>query len=1000
MPGLLIAIYFLPRSEALLFDAWKTSFGVKERGFVYEKLFGIAPIRYDIDVQGRVIALYIRDQYLRSIEELPGIEKFTSLRHLEISDSPVERTIDVSSFIELDELILKNTRLTHIVGLDKLTRLNRLDLEGSPIEAIDASGSVQKFNLSSTKVTDLSSLALLQQIKELTLEEMDLSQVRGLESLPPIDLISFRRCTHVPLERLGRVKILILDGSDVTDLSPLSRSKELTVLSIFDTRVESLKGLENSSVLAINSNNPDFTADFVRDFFNRDVALWRVNFNALSVSTLVPEPVWYTGSIISIILVVTGVFALLPLPFVWRTPPLLKLKRITRFMIPGAFMVLAPWMIANLDLPFNAGPEDRFGLGHVMKVHAALIACSWLILIPLLLVLLDTKALRQHVISAPATMFSWLFMWWGRPLLIVSPLFVLIGYSLWQEEKPSPANGIFAILLVIPFFLLPLSFVLIGTALYWKGRRDPGSVIRKLLFPSIGAGLSVAFGCLTIVYLAIVPDNLSRVPGRSVVVMGSAFVFLVLLFIGLQMFEAGVRGRAKRREMHAVLSGTGPNLVTIEVPFRQNYFELPFFGELTTVWKIIFSPAAERDLNVLTTDDVGQATSVQPGSQVWRTLGGIVVIIQRNDLIRAKEWEFTTLRDWIFDIYGKSWSPIWIAGDWIGEVLPENASIKRKIDTLELLSPFVSGLENASVPSGSIFGMKPPDNIIDCLEANQMVECESLELLGFPELLQNAPTPLARMLRGVFSQSHLANRLDMTVRCVETAIAMMSLIFVSDYKLEQRQDRSIDKAISILLQQPTFKSWTSLFDTFAKNSDNAFVQFVVKGINKPSISESYELREMVKTIGGEDAVRSVASKIRTTRDTLSLLIAFRNVITAHGPAIERAAPELYRAVFLVAIDLLASLQWQSCVFYTVLPNRGEIYFRDRLPEINGNVAHDDRMTNVFVNLLTSDKSRKVDVSRFFRIEEITLSLAVYAEENRFVEPVSGLNVDLSATTTG
>ena len=205
--GMLVGMLFLPRSQALVFRSWNAADNVRESSFLYDKIFGVAPNRYDVDVQGRITALYLSDHSLQNFEQIPGIENLSSLQHLEISDSPLEGTIDVSPFTELRELHLRNTNLKQIIGLNKLTKLNRLNLEGSPIEKIDSVGTVQKINLSRTKITELSALSYLPPLKELSLEEMDLSRIQGLESLPPVDLMSLRKSTRVSLERLGNVKV-------------------------------------------------------------------------------------------------------------------------------------------------------------------------------------------------------------------------------------------------------------------------------------------------------------------------------------------------------------------------------------------------------------------------------------------------------------------------------------------------------------------------------------------------------------------------------------------------------------------------------------------------------------------------------------------------------------------------------------------------------------------------------------------------------------------------
>jgi len=997
--GLLLAIYFLPRSQILLFNSWETSTDVKETSFFFDKIFGVAPNRYDVDIQGHVTALYLKDNNLHNLEQLTRIENLSSLQHLEISDSPLEGIIDVSAFTELKELHLRNTNLKQILGLNELTKLNRLNLEGSPIEKIESVGTVQKLNLSRTKITDLSALSYLPPLKELNLEEMNLSQIQGLESLPPIDLISLRKCTQVSLERLGSVKILILDGSDVTDLSPLRNLLELTTLSIFETKVEHLDGLENSKIVFINTDNPNFTSEKLKQIFNRDVIVSRVNFNTFS---LIPSHIWQSGKSVALALLIGSFLLLLPLPFAYRTPRLLKLKRIALFMIPGALLVLGLLMIAVIDIPLSYGQEGRADFSRFVFLYAMIVGLLWLIAMPLLILGLETKTLSQNAISPALFFLSRILPW----LTFISPFFTFWGYLFWIDENVNEIGSLLIICLAITYFFLPLFFGVSLLIQFLATRnirlRGPNNKLPIIFFLSAMSVtiLSLIFAISILVYFFVYSASTGNLTGKTIVLVASGWILLIALFVVLQMIQAVLAWRGKEKDIADVLNGESETEAVIEVPFRQSSFEIPLLSIFNFMAKEFFSSAIEKHLGVINAQNVGQATSVPVRNQAQMTLSGVVVIIQRQELLRSKEWEFQSLREWVSEIYRKTWSPIWIVGDWIGEFMPENKSVNRKLEILDSLNPFVSGLENVSAPTGSIFGMNPPDNIADCLRANQIIERDKLDALGLPKILQNAPTPIARMLRSIFGQSHLANRLDLTVRCAETAIAMISLISIAEYKFGKQQNDSVEKAIAQFLPKPMFGSWKSLFDTFAKNSDSVFVQQIAQNLKNPALPESQELRVMIETIGGAKAVNNVALEIKTIRETLSLLIAARNVITAHGPAVERAAPELYRAVLLVALDFLASLQWRSFVFYTVLPDGKEIYFKNCLPEIVKNGSRSTEANKVFVKLSDEGENRQIDVSKFFQVEETTLSLAVYAEENRFVEPVSGLYVNFGQTDEG
>ncbi len=473
--GLFSVIYFLPRSQILIVDSWKTIGKVQESGFFTDKIFGSAPSRYEIDIRGRITALYLNDENLQSLEQLPGIEKLDSIEYLEISNSPLAGTLDVSAFTNLRELHLQNTNLRKIVGLKNLKNLFRLNVQGSTIEDLDLSETVEKIDLSHTKIANLSVLSRLYNLKELNLEGMDLSQISGFENLPSADLISLRNSSHIPLAQFNKVKILILDASDVTDLSPLANSRELMAISIFETKVEKLDGLENTKISLINSDNPNFTTEKAEQIFKRKVLVSSVNFRTFSI---ISPQTRQNIKIASIALIIVGFLLLLPLLFALQSPFLLKFRKIGLFMIPGAFLLIGLMAVSSIEIPMDYAREQQANFSRFAVLYAVCFAAYWFLLMPLLLFLLDTKSVKQSSISPAIYIFTRLtpiLVFWGTP-------FVLIGYGFWNSE-----NTAVGMVRIIAFFYFSISIlnililVAFTIAVWWKGKRKIVTAIWETL---------------------------------------------------------------------------------------------------------------------------------------------------------------------------------------------------------------------------------------------------------------------------------------------------------------------------------------------------------------------------------------------------------------------------------------------------------------------------------------------------------------------------------------
>lgn len=986
-------ILFLPRSQSSVFQGWNLSRELQRSNFIYDKFFGTAPNRYEENLPGQITSLYLNDKNLQSAEQLSGIENLTALEYLEIADSPIDGKFDVSPFTELKGLTLRNTKLSEIVGLDNLKKLDKIDLEGSPVETVNSFGTVWRINLSRTKIKDLSNLQHLSPLKELTLEGMDLSLVQGIEKVPHTNMISLRHSTQVRLERLKGSELLILDGSDVTDLTALSKWSKLTAISIFETDIESLKGLENTKTVLINSDNPNFTAEKAEQFLKRKVIVSQLNFNTFSFTSLFPPNIRLIANTVALLLFVAGVSLLLPIPRNWRNRSLMKIRRIGLFMIPGAFFVLGLWLLSNLEIPVGDGQQKHLDSAGVIYFCAVFVALLWLILTPLSRILLDTKTLGQSELSVPIFRISRLFV----IIAVISPFLFLFFNSFWVNEDTA-GFGVMLIVLMSGLYIsysIILGLLTYGVFFELKTVKFSKWLLLLTFIPLLPVILMWSF-----IFLR--PNFLVQISGIAVISFASpAFVIPIIVSVAVKFYFATLVWRLKKANLINIVNGDYEKGAIIEIPFRQNPHQKPLsriidFATSTFSENKSGSFLEKHDLEIVNVQNVGQLTSVPITIYTLNSLEGVIVIIQSKDLFYSKNWEFHSLREWLREVYRLTWSPIWFVGDWIGELSPNDLPIQEKLEILDSINPYISGLENFSAPAGSVLKHAPPKNISECLGANQIIERELLFKIGLLDILGYAPTPIAMMVRSIFSQPNLANRLDTVVRTVEAAVSTISLVLLAEYQTSTEQTAKTEKTVSRFLEKSKleFGDWTSLFNGLMKNKKLFAAGEISAGMGKSAISESQKLREMVETVGGEKAVKQVRSEVEKIEDSLALLVAVRNVITAHGAATQRVSPEFYRAVLIVALDFLNALQWQSFVLQAFFNDKQKVVFQGCIADES--INNTEKNVGVFVEFSKDGEKigDLIDVGKFFKTENAAQSLAIYAGANRFNEPISGMSLEI------
>jgi uncharacterized membrane protein YgcG len=906
-------VFYLYPSQTKSLHSWGPRAGpFSERSFWAERIFGLAPNRFHVDVWGHITELHITNAAVKSPAELSSLESLTRLRTLKISNTPLEGTLDLTPFRDLEQLDLHGTRLSNLTGLGDLTQLTTLDL-------------------SDTNVTDLRALERSEHLNELHLSGLNLEKVLGLENLWRVTRLHLNRCTGIDLHRIAllyRLEEISLEQTDVTDLSPLAGLGSLQRLWLAGSRVSDVTPLAKLKLGLLDIRGTGVERKEAEKSFNHPIVVLYgekdaafVQINPTAKRWLIPA---FFGSLFLLVLL------LWPVPRALRQRPVLVMKRVVRRMIVGVFLVLMLVTLANLEWSLTFYKLTLPQLGGKLMLWAAVAAILWLVLRPLILLLLETKAVNSSRWGVSLLTFSRMIPW----IVIVLPLLGLFIYVLRYIASVTSGFFHYASLIIV---------VWISISMIWP--------ILKLIAP---------------------------------------------VFIWRRRIKKIQRTLAEDEMQKGLL---------LEIPLQYSSRSLVYSSWAGFIKKRIERILPSSDNNrpsLLNTFSVGLLDRIRITNDHRDKLLGAVVIIRFGHLEQARPWEFRILRRWLASAYGATWAPLWIVLDSVERPASSSAEIERNLKELESLAPHINGFVRHRLTGLSVINMSPPESISASLEANQLTDTRKLERAGMNMLLKEAFTPVAALCRSVFGFPHLTNRLDTLMRATETAIAFFALVLVAEHENavalhETYSAGKIDAAINSQLKGklPDFSSWESILNTFCKRSQSKLAGLIADAWNMPASDLGFELRDHLEKVGGEGTALGLVRKLETRREELTLLRLARNVLTAHGPTLERATPELYLTIFAVVLNVLSALPWDAITLQHVGLEGLSISFRGCLPasiQTADTVGLHPGAYVKFHDGAASEESELLDVSRYFYTTVDPVSVAMHIGEDGFFDPLAGQRV--------
>lgn len=200
----------------------------------------------------------------RDINDLTGLENFTSLTKLQLNQNYITDISPLKRLTQLKYLDLYNNDISDIVPLAQLSQLKVLLLHNNHIHDISPIGELKQLEylmLQGNNIQDINPLSNLRKLIYLSLQEnkiLNISPLKGMLRLKYLSLQKNQIQDISPLYEIHQLTGLQLANNQISDINPISILSKLYDLRINNnniTDVSPLNKLENLEVLHI-SNNP------------------------------------------------------------------------------------------------------------------------------------------------------------------------------------------------------------------------------------------------------------------------------------------------------------------------------------------------------------------------------------------------------------------------------------------------------------------------------------------------------------------------------------------------------------------------------------------------------------------------------------------------------------------------------------------------------------------------------------------------------------------------
>lgn len=169
----------------------------------------------------------------RGITDLAGLEHCRALAALDLSGNAVADLSPIADLPRLQTLNLADNDITDVSPLAGLAALQYLDLSDNAVEDVSPLRELTRMRslyLSNNQVTDPGELAAMERLWSLYLDGNPIEKWELLEKLPNLSTLDVSRTglsdASVVRPATRRLRLLMLDGNALSDVSPLVRAIE------------------------------------------------------------------------------------------------------------------------------------------------------------------------------------------------------------------------------------------------------------------------------------------------------------------------------------------------------------------------------------------------------------------------------------------------------------------------------------------------------------------------------------------------------------------------------------------------------------------------------------------------------------------------------------------------------------------------------------------------------------------------------------------------------
>ncbi|MDH5802552.1 MAG: leucine-rich repeat domain-containing protein [Gammaproteobacteria bacterium] len=212
-----------------------------------------------------LLNLNCRNRYISSMD---GLEQFTNLQRLDMSNANLNDLTPIRNLTNLTALYLSecgecgNNRFSDLTPLSELVNLTELDLSMTRVQdltGLENLASLDRLWLSGNSVSDISPLRNLTSLTELYLESNQIVDISWLQDLTNLQILElqFNQVVNIAsLQGMSSLQTLGLRANQVVDISAISSLPNLVFLDLYSNRIRqvSLSGMAGLEILDLGFN--------------------------------------------------------------------------------------------------------------------------------------------------------------------------------------------------------------------------------------------------------------------------------------------------------------------------------------------------------------------------------------------------------------------------------------------------------------------------------------------------------------------------------------------------------------------------------------------------------------------------------------------------------------------------------------------------------------------------------------------------------------------------